>query len=126
MSESSTEKAPRCGHETASGPCIRPLNHPAGHMSQKVADTKRENAKAKRGVGSLTPEEMEAKEAERAAAAAARIEKAREQYAARLARLEEDAAAFGMKLVPMTAKEKAAQKAAETGEKAPEGNSASK
>lgn len=35
-----------CNHPTKSGPCCRPLGHtPNGHMSQKVADQKRENQK---------------------------------------------------------------------------------
>lgn len=36
----------KCGHPTKSGPCCRPAGHtPNGHMSQKVADQKRENQK---------------------------------------------------------------------------------
>ena len=37
----------RCGAKTANGPCIRPQNHPNGHMSQAVKDRKAANAKAK-------------------------------------------------------------------------------
>lgn len=37
-----------CGHPTKSGPCARPAGHtPNGHMSQKVADQKRANQRAK-------------------------------------------------------------------------------
>ena len=38
----------RCGHDTTSGPCVRPEGHtPNGHMSQAVADKKRANQKAR-------------------------------------------------------------------------------
>jgi hypothetical protein len=59
---------------TSTGPCYRPEGHPkTGHISKASLDAKRAAAKGK----SLTPEQMEAKEAERAAAAAARIEAAK-------------------------------------------------
>lgn len=43
-----SDRSKRCGMNTASGPCVRPLNHPHGHMSQAVKDRKVANAKAKR------------------------------------------------------------------------------
>ena len=63
MTVQPTEKtpAPRCGHETSTGPCYRPEGRPkTGHISKAALDAKRAKGK------SLTPEQMEAKEAERA------------------------------------------------------------
>jgi hypothetical protein len=52
----------RCGADTKSGPCIRPLNHPHGHMSAATRDAKVENAKAKKAA------EKAARDAAKAAA----------------------------------------------------------
>jgi hypothetical protein len=48
MSANEIEKTqtPRCGHETSSGLCVRPLNHGHGHMSAEVLRVKTANAKA--------------------------------------------------------------------------------
>jgi hypothetical protein len=99
---------PRCGHETSTGACVRPAGHPkTGHMSLANRD-------AKTRTGAQTPEEMAAKEAERAAKAQERIKAATDAHAAKVAKLQEAAAALGFKLVPMSAKEKKdAAKAAE-------------
>jgi len=37
-----------CGHYTKSGPCVRPMFHPTNHMSDKVYQQKKANAKARR------------------------------------------------------------------------------
>lgn len=45
-------KAGKCNHMTTSGPCCRPDGHtPNGHMSQKVADTKRANQRRRQQQG---------------------------------------------------------------------------
>jgi len=52
MTVQPTEKtpAPRCGHETSTGPCYRPEGHPkTGHISKAALDAKRAKGK------SLTP-----------------------------------------------------------------------
>lgn len=86
-----TAKSPHCGHETKSGPCVRPEGHtPNGHMSKAVLDAKTANVKAK----TTDPEAAERRAAER--------------LAQRVARLEADAAALGYKVVPVTKRAKAA------------------
>lgn len=119
MSETTTDtpaaEKVKCGHETVSGACIRPLGHNFGHMSKAVLDVKSANAKAKKS-GTMTPEELAAKEQERAAKAQERIEAAKGAHAAKLAKLEAAAAEFGFKLVAMSAKEKKDYEAAKAQE----------
>jgi hypothetical protein len=111
--EQTVGTTPRCGHETKSGPCCRPEGHghPAtGHMSKAIRDAKTATARGK----SMDPEAMATREAERAAKAALAIKAAEEAHAAKIARLEEAAAALGFKLVAMSKRERAAaQPAAE-------------
>src|SRR5258708_1225955 len=97
--EQTVGTTPRCGHETKSGRCSRPEGHPAtGHMSKAIRDAKTATARGK----SMDPEAMATREAERAAKAALAIKAAEEAHAAKIARLEEAAAALGFKLVAMS------------------------
>jgi hypothetical protein len=89
--ETTETTTPRCGHETKSGPCIRPAAHtPNGHMSKAVADAKRTNHAAK----TTDPEAAAKRTAER--------------LAKKVERLEADAAALGFKVVPLSKRERAA------------------
>ena len=99
MSANETEKTttPRCGKETASGPCLRPQGHPAtGHASEK---TLRNKSRAKTP---LTVEELEAAEKDRRATAA-KIKAAKDAEKAKIEKLREAARALGFELTPITA-----------------------
>jgi hypothetical protein len=63
-----SDSARRCGAPTKSGPCVRPLNHGFGHMSQAVLDVKSANAKAKRDAKTAAKKAAKHAEAEAAAA----------------------------------------------------------
>jgi hypothetical protein len=80
-------KTPRCGKETASGPCCRRAGHPTGHMSAKNLATKQANMKARK---TDNPEYAAAVQARNA-----------ERLANRVAKLEADAEALGFKIVPV-------------------------
>lgn len=92
-------KAPRCGKETASGPCCRRAGHPTGHMSAKNLATKQANMKARK---LADPEYAAGAEARNAERAARRLATDAERTAKRLARLEADAAALGFKIVALS------------------------
>lgn len=86
--ETAKTPAPRCGHETKSGPCVRPEGHtPNGHMSKAVLDAKTANFKAKK---SGDPEAIAAREARDS-----------ERLAKRVERLEVMAAELGYKIVAL-------------------------
>jgi len=117
--QSAPEKPPRCGKETASGPCVRPAEHKHGCMSQKVADNKKKGGSQV----PMTPEEELAKSLlaqAREAAQAAKVARA-----AVLAKAEEERVmawldAHDLKAVPMTKKELAERDAQEKKAEEPE------
>lgn len=46
MTDEQEERPPRCGQQTFTGPCERPLGHAkTGHISRAIMDKKRERRK---------------------------------------------------------------------------------
>lgn len=95
MTETTATKTPtpRCGKQTSSGPCHRPQGHPNTGCRSEAA------LKSRTKKSTLTLEEMQAKEKERAAAAKKRIADVKAAQAKRVEKLRADADALGFTLV---------------------------